>query len=156
MIVHDVYVLSFVAQGTMVLMSYCVFWPDEDLWAGLRDPVVFKIWAVSALVSAVAFCSFSYYVIEDARQASPILLLTSFPYALFLMSAALYMPFATHGYKAATIFSLFLTAVSACVLVYCSVLLYDWSWVTCLMCVLAFHCGFIDLIFWGYTWNFDI
>jgi hypothetical protein len=150
---NEAFVVSFVAQGSMVVMSYCVFWPMEDLWAGLKDPLVFKLWLVSALVSTVGFCSFSYLLINDYRSTD-VHVVTGLAYSLFLMSAAMYMPLATHGMWLATMFALFLSAMASCVLFYCSILLYGWTWVTVLMGVLAFHCTMIDFVFWGFTWTY--
>jgi len=151
---RDIFLLSFICQGTLVLFSYCVYWPDDEaMWAGLKDPCVFYIWCVSASLSAVGFCSFSVEMILSGREGDVVYGIATLPYTCFLMSAALYMPLATAGYKLWTMVVLFLAAVATCVLVYCSVLLFGWSWVTVLMCVLAFHCTVIDFIFWGFTWT---
>lgn len=150
---HDVYVVSFVAQGSTVLLSYVLYWPSENLWAGLRDPCVFYIWCVSALASVVGFCGFSGYLLAQTDKTEPAYVMGALPYSVFLFSAALYMPLATGGYKVATLLSLLVASLSTCALVACSVILYGLSWVTVLMGALAFHCTVIDLVFWGFTWT---
>jgi len=149
---NEIVLISFVVQGGIVLISYCAYFPDENLWAGLNDPCVFYIWCVTASLSAIGFCSFSVELIYYANVNSPEYMAVIPPYAVFLMSAALYMPLAVSKQKFWTLFSLFLAALSACVLFYTSVLLFRWSYVTWLVGVLAFHCTVIDLIFWGFTW----
>lgn len=153
MVPHDVFVFSFICQGFLVLLSYCIYWPeDPNIWAGLKDPLIFYIWCVSATLSAVGFCGFSVELIMFEDQHSMVYIVTPYPYALFLLSAAMYMPLVLDGQKAWVIFFLFLAALSTCVLVYCSVSLFGWNWVTILMFVLAFHCTVVDLIYWGFTW----
>ena len=150
---NDAFVSSYIVQGAIVLISYAAYWPSRDFRAGLRDPFVFYIWCISASSSAVGFCAFSGFLLTVTDISNATYQFTALPYSLFLFSAALYMPLATGGYKIPTLFFLFVAALATCVLVYSSVVLFGWSWVTVLMCVLAFHCTVIDLIFWGFTWS---
>lgn len=150
---REVFALSALTQGSMVLLSYIIYFPEENMWAGLNDRVVFAIWCVTSSLSAAAFLLFSGMLVYSADDRSVVYFLTIFPYAAFLASSACYMPFATAGMKVWTLFVLFVAAASACALVYCSLVLFGATWVTYLMGVLAFHCSVIDLIFWGFTWS---
>lgn len=152
---REIFALSAIAQGTVVIMSYIIYFPEGNLWAGLNDKVVFALWCVTSSLSAVGFISFSLHLVYWVDDSSAVYFLTIFPYATFLASSACYMPFATSGMKPHTLFVLFWAAASACALLYCSLILLGASWVTYLMGVLAFHCSVIDLIFWGFTWTTD-
>lgn len=150
---REIFALSAITQGTMVILSYIIYFPEGNLWAGLNDKVVFAIWCVTSSLSAVGFVSFSLHLVYWVDDQSAVYFLTIFPYATFLASSACYMPFATAGMKSWTIIVLFWAAASACALVYCSLILLGSNWVTMLVGVLAFHCSVIDLIFWGFTWS---
>jgi len=150
---QQLFLISFICQGAMVLLSYAAYFPEDNLWAGLNDPCVFYIWTFSALLSAIGFCSFSVQMIYWDKPITLVYLLTMYPYAIFLVAAGCYMPYATEGRKFMTMFSLFVAALCACILVYSSVVLLGWGIVTGLMGVLAFHCTVIDLILWGFTWS---
>jgi len=150
---REAFALSALTQGTIVLLSYVIYFPDgPSLWAGLSDRVMFGIWCLTSLLSTVGFVSFSWHLVSAPDDGGPVYFLTIFPYATFLAASACYMPLATSGMKGWTMVVLALAATSAALLLYCSVLLFDGSYVTWLMGVLAFHCSVIDLLFWGFTW----
>ena len=153
---REVFALSALTQGAMVLMSYIIYFPEENIWAGLNDRVVFGIWCLTSSLSAVGFMAFSVHLVYAVDDSSVVYFLTIFPYATFLAASACYMPFATAGMKFWTMFVLFWAAASACALVYCSLVLVGSTWVTWLMGVLAFHCTVIDFIFWGFTWSSEV
>jgi len=150
---NEIFMISFVVQGALVMLSYCAYFPDDNLWAGLNDPCVFYIWCVTASLSAIGFCSFSVELMYYPEYYKPEYMAAVLPYSIFLTSASLYMPLAVSNQKFWTLASLFVAALSSCALFYVSVMLFGWSWVTWLVGVLAFHCTVIDLIFWGFTWT---
>ena len=152
---REVIALSALTQGTIVLLSYIIYFPEENIWAGLNDRVVFAVWCVTSSLSAAGFISFTFMLLYGVDDSSLVYFLTIFPYASFLASSACYMPLATANMKPHTLLALFVAAASACALVYCSVVLFGPVWVSWLMGVLAFHCTVIDLIFWGFTWTTD-
>lgn len=147
--------ISFIVQGALVLFSYLLFWPDHDILAGLKNKIIFVLWGCSATLSAIGFCTFSGYLFV-LESDDPVFFWCLFPYALFLTSAALYMPLAAAKYKVGTFLVLLAAALSSCLLVYCSVILFGLDWVTFLIGVLAFHCSFVDLVFWDGTWNMEL
>lgn len=151
---RDLFVLSFVVQGALVLLSYVLFWPQQDKWAGLRDPIMFYIWCSTACLSALGFCNFSaaLFQVEDENRLYTV---TIYPYSFFLAISAIHMPLATIAHKTAIILSLLLSSVSASILLYCSVVLFDWCWITLCMAFLAFHCTVIELFFWGFSLSMD-
>jgi hypothetical protein len=113
--------------------------------------VRFCLWSISALLSAVGFLNLTFKLIFD-ETSDEVHTWTILPYSLFLFASALYMPFASNKYILSTLFVLLAAAVSACVLVYASSLLYGWGADTVLVLFLAVHCTVVDLCYWGSTW----
>ncbi len=145
------YIVSFTVLGIVVMMTYALYWPAYDMWAGLNVRCMFCLWSISALLSAIGFLNLTFKLILD-ETSDEVHTWTILPYSLFLFASALYMPFASNKYILSTLFVLVAAAVSACVLVYCSSLLYGWSIDTVLVLFLAVHCTVVDLCYWGSTW----
>lgn len=148
--------VSAIAQGSLVLFSYLLYFPTENIWAGLNDPCMFYIWCVSGTLSTVAFLVLTLALIFWIPDATWVYAVAVFFYSLFLTSSSLYMPFAVSGWRSSTMLSLFVTAVSSCCLLYCAVIMLGLHWVTVMVGFLAFHCVVVDFIFWGFTWTYDI
>ena len=145
------YIVSFTVLGIVVMMTYALYWPAYDMWAGLNARCAFCLWSISALLSAVGFLNLTFKLIFD-ETSDEVHTWTILPYSLFLFASALYMPFASNKYILSTLFVLLAAAVSACVLVYASSLLYGWGADTVLVLFLAVHCTVVDLCYWGSTW----
>jgi hypothetical protein len=145
--------LSVLVQGVMVLLSYIIYFPDHNMWAGLNDVCVFYVWCVTSSLATAGFLSFTYALLFWVDDGSQIYFITVFPYSAFLAASACYMPLAAADFKTWTIGVLVVAALGACALLYCSIILLGASWITYLVGALAFHCTAVDLIFWGFTWT---
>jgi hypothetical protein len=152
----EIYILPFLVQGTTVILSYIIFWPNENLWAILNDRIVFYIWLVSALISTSGFIYYSIEMILYKDKNDPLYELMSLPYCFFLLTASCYMPFAVHHYVLLTMICLFLSGVCTIVLFAGSIVMFNFGPVTVLMGFLCFHCVVIDFIFWGFSWIYRV
>ena len=148
---QDGYITLFFTLGTFVLISYRLYWPAYNMWAGLNNITVFSIWCISALLSIVGFLSFSIHMMLSNQQTE-IYELTLIPYSLFLFSSALYMPLASKKKITPTIVTLLVAAASSIALAYCSFQIFAWKYTTVFVIFLAIHCTLFDLFFWSWTW----
>ena len=155
-VMNEIYILPFIVQGSTVILSYIIFWPNENLWAILNDRIVFYIWLVSAAISATGFIYYSVEMINYPNRNDGFYELMSLPYCFFLLTASCYMPFAVHHYVFLTMMCLFLSGVSTILLLAGSIIMFGPSVVTILMGFLCFHCVVIDFIFWGFSWIYHV
>jgi len=153
---NEIYILPFIVQGTTVVLSYILFWPNENLWAILNDRVVFYIWLFSATVSACGFIYYSIAMMNYANKKEPMYEIMSLPYCFFLLTASCYMPFAVHNYVFLTMMCLFLSGVCTIMLFAGCIIMFGFSAITLLMGFLCFHCVVIDFIFWGFSWIYHV
>ena len=153
---NNIYIFPFLVQGTTVVLSYIIYWPNENLWAILNDKIVFYIWVMSAMVSIAAFFSYSAAMLTYEQKNDQFYEIMSIPYCLFLLTASCYMPFAVHNMVFLTMMCLFFTGVSSIILLAGSIVMFGPSFVTVLMGFLCFHCVVIDFIFWGFSWIYHI
>jgi len=153
---REIYIIPFLVQGTTVLLSYILYWPNDNLWAGLNDPIMFYIWAVSATIAATGFIYYSEEMINYPHTKDDIYQYMSIPYCMFLLASSCYMPFAVSDMVTMTMFSLFFAGVCTIVLFAGSIVMFGMSPVTFFMGFLCFHCVVIDFIFWGFTWIYHV
>lgn len=149
------FVAIFLLQGTMVLLSYGFYAPSYDMWAILRDPVIFKIWSVSATLAAISFLLFTIYVflnIDDTTAPHSDKLLLFYAYVMFLFGSQLYMPFAASKFVVLTLLVLALVAATTIYMVYISYILFGWNYASICILFLAIHCTLFDFVVWGYSW----
>lgn len=153
---REIYLIPFLIQGTTVILSYILYWPNENLWAGLNDHYMFYIWAVSASISAAAFIYYSEEMIMYSNTNDVYYEYMSVPYSMFLLASSCYMPFAICNHVVMTMVCLFVAGVSTIVLFAGSIIMFGGSAVSVLMGFLCFHCVVIDFIFWGFTWIYHV
>lgn len=126
------------------------------MWAGLNNTIAFRTWCISCLLSIIGFVNFSVQILNhiryDLHETKEEYALI--PYELFLLSAMLYMPFASKKLVVPTLLVLLVTAISSILLVYVSVVIFfGWNYTSFLLVFLAIHCLLFDFVYWGYTWS---
>jgi hypothetical protein len=172
--------LALMVVSIIVLFSYALlyfkyvgsfgFVPYNDLerrllWAIYYEGWPFRLWLISCTLSAIAFVFFSIWMQTGGYPSSstddPSWVV--YPYALFFVFSFLYAPLLVYlpGYRIVVLVVLFCAGT-------CSVILFVWTAVyldmsvatnvvlTLFMAWLAIHCVFLDLVWWGYTWYFDM
>ena len=149
------YISLFFIMGSLVLVSYYIYWPQYNMLAGLNAKPVFYAWCVSATLSTVGFLNFSIQMMLSEKD-SQIYELTLIPYFLFLISAAFFMPFASLKKIVPTLLISVVFAASSIALAYCSFQIFEWQYTTVLVVFLAIHSTLVDLFFWGWTWTLEI
>lgn len=156
LIMREIYIIPFLVQGTTVMLSYILYWPNENLWAGLNDRYMFYIWAVSASISAASFVYYSEQMINYPDTKNDLYEYMSIPYCMFLLASSCYMPFAVCNHVVMTMLCLFFAGVCTIILFAGTIVMFGLSPVTFLMGFLCFHCVMIDFIFWGFTWIYHV
>lgn len=149
--------------GTIVLFSYALsiyqirttpqFFDKDAIWGLLfeknKDPnyCAWFIFLIGETFSVIGFLAATFWLWNEAVSDA-----LGFFYVLFLISEALWMPFAIRGleYYSATLISMLLAAIAACGLFVCTLEVWGQDNIKGFTLLPLFlHCTFFDLVAWG-------